>query len=118
METEHPTLPPERPAERTVTPQLISSEKVLGRTVLASQGTVIGSVERMLIDLATWKIDSVDVKVNRDVAQPLGLKKGVLRGPTIRIAATSIQSIGDAIILGISISDLRARISVDEASVH
>ncbi|MBX5481524.1 MAG: hypothetical protein IRZ16_06745 [Myxococcaceae bacterium] len=91
--------------------KLIPSDKVVGRTVLSANGQAIGKAVGLLIDLDDWRVADIEVLLNRDMAKPLGLRKGMFRPPTIRIASSAVQSVADAIILARSIDALRAQLS-------
>lgn len=95
--------------------KLIPSTEFDGRTVLASNGQAIGAAEGIDIDMGSWRVDSLTVRLNRDMAKPLGLKSGMFRSPTIHISIDEVQSVADAILLTVTVDELRRKIAQAEA---
>jgi sporulation protein YlmC with PRC-barrel domain len=86
---------------------MMTDNSLHGRVVLSGDGLSIGEVVHLLVDPNDWKIRAIEVKLRGDVADRIGAHHGLLRAATIGIPTAQIQSIGDAIILGVSVNDLR-----------
>ena len=86
---------------------MVTDESLHGRVVLTGDGLKVGEVVHLLIDPTNWTISGVEVKLRNEVADRIGAHHGLLRQATIGIPTNQIQSIGDAIILGVDFDQLR-----------
>ena len=50
----------------------ISDETLRGRTVVASEGLAIGTVTLLFIDVDGWRVESLQVKLHKDIADRIG----------------------------------------------
>jgi sporulation protein YlmC with PRC-barrel domain len=82
-------------------------DRLNGRTVLDATGTVLGRVKAPLVDMETWLVDTLRVTPTRRVAGELGLVWSWWRPPTIDLKSGLVHAAGDAIILRVSIGELR-----------
>lgn len=99
--------------------RFITGDQLRGRTVLAAGGQAIGVAQSLKIDSSTWRADTIEVKLNRDMKRSLGVRGGFFQGSVIELPTRIIQSCGDAIILSDSVEALRRGLSGDAASsVH
>ena len=79
------------------------------RMVLDATGDVIGRVKVPMVDTETWLVDTLRVRLTRRVARELGLPWSWAwwKRPTIDVGTGLINASGDAIILRVSIAELR-----------
>ena len=77
------------------------------RPVLDATGAVVGDVTKPLVDTETWLVDTLRVRIRRDAAGELELPWSFLNRPTIDIPTGLIHAAGDAIILRVSLGELR-----------
>ena len=80
---------------------------IRGRTVIAGDGQAIGEVEDLVVDTASWRVESLQLKVSKDMADQLGIRRGIFRGGRFHLPVEFIQSIGDSIILKVPSQELR-----------
>ena len=85
----------------------LSDETLRGRTVIGADGQAIGDVAALFLDSEAWAIESLQVKLRKDVADRLGASRSVFRAGTIEIPVRLIQSVGDAVVLSIPVDGLR-----------
>jgi sporulation protein YlmC with PRC-barrel domain len=79
-----------------------------GVTVLDTTGHVIGRVKAALADMETWLIDTLRVKLERRAAAELDMQWSFWRRrPSLDLPTGLIQAAGDAIILRVSLAELR-----------
>lgn len=95
----------------------LSDAALRGRTVVTSDGQKIGTVIGLRIDAGTWRVTSVEVKVDRPMYRTLGMKREMLHRTTVGVPTELVHSVKDAVILTASTADLRHRAS-DVASAH
>jgi sporulation protein YlmC with PRC-barrel domain len=85
----------------------LSDETLHGRTVIASDGVAIGSITALFIDSDAWRIESLQIKLNKDVADRLGADRSWLHAGAVEIPIRMVQSVGDAVVLSVRVDELR-----------
>ena len=85
----------------------LSDEYLQGRTVVAADGQAIGEIAAVFIDRDTWRVESLQVKLRKDVADQLGAKHGLFQAGTLELPIRMVQSVGDAIVLSVATPELR-----------
>lgn len=85
----------------------LSDEGLRGRTVIASDGLAIGVIAMLFLDADSWRVESLQVKLRNDVADRLGADRSWLHAGVVEIPIRIVQSVGDAVILGVALDDLR-----------
>src|SRR5580698_3705771 len=85
----------------------LSAESLHGRRVISADGQVIGSVKAVLLDAATWHMEALGVELRKGVADELGADRSVFHPGTLEVPVQLIQSIGDAVVLGVAVDALR-----------
>jgi sporulation protein YlmC with PRC-barrel domain len=95
----------------------LSDADLRGRAVVTSDGQQIGTVMEIQIDVGTWHVSSIEVKVDRPMYRTLGMKREMLHRTTVGLPTQLVHSVKDSVILTASTAELRHRVS-DEASAH
>lgn len=85
----------------------LSDENIRGRTVIASDGLAIGEVAVLFLDSDAWRVESLQVKLRKDVADRLGAGRSMFHAGTVEIPIRMVQSVGDAVLLSVAVDDLR-----------
>jgi len=85
----------------------IADENLRGKSVITADGHVIGEVATLFIETQTWQVESLRVKLRNDVADRLGAARGVFHAGTLSLPVNAVQSVGDAVVLSVTGSDLR-----------
>jgi sporulation protein YlmC with PRC-barrel domain len=85
----------------------LSDEDLRGRTVIAADGQAIGEIASVFLDSDTWRVESLQVKLRKDVADQLGATRGLFHAGTLELPIRMVQSVGDAIVLSVAAPELR-----------
>ena len=85
----------------------IKMDDLPGVTVLDTTGRVLGRVKAALADMETWLIDTLRVRLDRRAAADMDMHWSFWRRPTLDVPTGLIQAAGDAIILRVSVGELR-----------
>lgn len=85
----------------------LSDETLHGRTVIASDGLAIGEVSVLFVDSDAWRVESLQIRLRKEVADRLGADRGIFHAGALEIPTSMIQSVGDAVVLSVAIDDLR-----------
>jgi sporulation protein YlmC with PRC-barrel domain len=81
-----------------------------GRLVLDATGAILGRTRAPLVDLETWVIDGLRVTLSRHAAAEFDVPYtwwAFWKWPTIDVPTGVVQAAGDAILLRVSLGDLR-----------
>lgn len=86
-------------------------DELRGKKVFDVNGRVVGRVQAALVDMETWVIDTVRIAIGRAAAGDLGLPwsfwQMFWRPQTVDVSTGQINAAADAIILRISLGELR-----------
>jgi len=103
----------------------VKLEELRGRTVFDANGREIGKVKAAMVDMETWLVDTLRINVARHAAAELELGwsflRSLFRPPTVDIPTGQIHAAGDAILVRVSLAELRessARFVGELAPVH
>lgn len=84
--------------------------KLLGKEVVGARGWKIGRINDLLFDEGSWTIRSIEVQLHRAVAEEYRLRR-LLSRSTIEVDVGSVRGIGDHVILGVTKTELRQKLS-------
>jgi sporulation protein YlmC with PRC-barrel domain len=85
----------------------LSDENLRGRTVIASDGLAIGEIAALFLDSEAWRVESLQVKLRKDVADRLGADRSLFQPGKLEIPTRMVQSVGDAVVLSVAVDGLR-----------
>jgi sporulation protein YlmC with PRC-barrel domain len=85
----------------------LADENLRGRTIIGADGQVIGEVSALFLDSDTWKVESLQVKLERAIADQLGASRSIFHAGTVEIPTRLVQSVGDTIVLSVVVDGLR-----------
>ena len=88
----------------------VKLDELAGIKVFDANGRVVGRVKAALVDMETWLVDTLRIGVERQAAADLDMPWSIWafwRRPTIDVSTGQINAAGDAIILRVSIAELR-----------
>lgn len=85
----------------------LSDENLLGRTVIAADGQAIGEIAALFLDSATWRVESLQINLRKEVADQLGATRSIFHAATLELPVRLVQSVRDAIVLSVPALELR-----------
>jgi sporulation protein YlmC with PRC-barrel domain len=85
----------------------LSDENLRGRTVIGSDGRAVGEVAALFLDSEAWSVESLRVKLRKEIADQLGASRTMFHAGTVEIPIRLIQSVGDAVVLSVPVDGLR-----------
>ena len=85
----------------------LSDESLRGRTVISADGIAIGSLVELFISSSDWRVESIRIELQKDIADRIGASRTLLHRGTIELPVSFIQSVGDAVVLSIEVDRLR-----------
>jgi sporulation protein YlmC with PRC-barrel domain len=85
----------------------LSDENLRGRTVIASDGLKIGDISALFLDSDAWRVESLQVRLQKDVADRLGAGRSMFHAGAVEIPIRMVQSVGDAVVLSVPVDELR-----------
>jgi sporulation protein YlmC with PRC-barrel domain len=87
------------------------------RPVMDANAQMIGRVWAPLVDTETWLVDTLRIAVRRRAAGALGIAWSFFKRPMLDVPTGLIHAAGDAIILRVSMAELREAPPVPVESV-
>ncbi|HEY4393466.1 MAG TPA: PRC-barrel domain-containing protein [Polyangia bacterium] len=100
-------------------------DELRGKKVFDVNGRAVGRVQAALVDMETWLVDTLRIAVGRqaaaDLEVPWSFWQALWRPHTVDLGTGQINAAADAIILRISLGELREAmpVPVDQlAAVH
>jgi sporulation protein YlmC with PRC-barrel domain len=99
----------------------VELDELRGVKVFDANGRAIGRVKAALVDLETWLVDTLRIRVTRRAAADLDMHWSYFRWPKIDVTTGLIHAAGDAIILRVSLAELRETPSLtaeERPSIH
>jgi sporulation protein YlmC with PRC-barrel domain len=85
----------------------LSDDNLRGRTVIAADGQAIGEIAALFLDSDAWHVESLQVKLRKEVADQLGAARGMFHAGTLEVPIRMVQSVGDAVVLAVATDELR-----------
>jgi len=85
----------------------LSDENLRGRTVIAADGQAIGEIAALFLDSNAWRVEALQIKLRKEVADQLGATRGMFHPATVEIPVRMVQSVGDAVVLSVAADELR-----------
>jgi sporulation protein YlmC with PRC-barrel domain len=97
----------------------LSDETLRGRSVIASDGLVIGELAVLFVDCDAWRVESIQIKLRKDIADRLGADRSIFHAGALEVPVSMIQSVGDTVVLSVPVDGLRQVLpGTHEAAVH
>jgi sporulation protein YlmC with PRC-barrel domain len=95
----------------------MKSGRLLGKQIVGAGGWRIGKVKDIIFDETTWRIGSLEVTLDRKVAQEYQMKKILLR-TSLEVDVKLVHAIGDHVLLSVTKPELRRMLSGVPESPH
>ena len=96
----------------------LSDENLRGRTVIAADGQVVGEITALFLESDSWRVESLQAKLGKDIADEIGAERDIFHAGTLEIPVRLIQSVGDTVVLGVSVQGLREVLPSDRAEAE
>ncbi len=74
-------------------------KSLLGMKIIGQHGREIGVISDMLVDVETWQLQSLEVKLNRETLDDLKLKRKWFGTQTVHVPASEISGATDNLVL-------------------
>lgn len=85
----------------------LTDQNMRGRTLIGADGQVVGEIHALFLDSEGRSVESYQVKLRREVAEQLGASHGFFHAGLIEVPTRLIQSVGDTVLLSVSVDELR-----------
>jgi sporulation protein YlmC with PRC-barrel domain len=94
----------------------LSDENLRGRVVIGADGKAIGEVAALFLDSTAWSVESLHVKLRKEIADQLGANRTLFHAGAVEIPVRLIQSVGDAVVLSVEVDGLRQALPGENGS--
>lgn len=85
----------------------MSDNQIVGLRVLSQDGHVLGEVSGLVVDTSSWQVAELAVRLRRDALEPLQLNKPLLGTQTIKVPASEVAGVSDAVVLRRRLDEFR-----------
>lgn len=85
----------------------LSDQSLHGRTLIAAGGQVVGEVTAAFLDTETWRVESLQIKLGNHIADEIGATRNLFHAGTLDLPVRMIQSVGDTIVLSVTVPQLQ-----------
>ena len=97
----------------------LSDDTLRGRSVIASDGLVIGELAVLFVDCDAWRVESIQIKLRNEIADRLGADRSIFHAGALEVPVSMVQSVGDAVVLSVPVDGLRQVLpGTQESVVH
>lgn len=86
---------------------MTSVSELNGKKVIGASAFHMGEVEGAEFDTKNWQITHLQVKLNSDATEKLGLKKPLMAHLVVLLPVNIVIAVGDVVSLGNSIEELK-----------
>lgn len=85
---------------------IVASGELIGKTVVSQDGADVGEVHGLDVDVDSWKVEALEIKLERDVLEKLNLKKPVFGTQTARLATERVAGVSDSVVLRSTLKEI------------
>lgn len=85
----------------------LSDKTLHGRTVISADGKVIGSISELSISTSEWRVESIHIELDKDIADRIGANRTMFHRGTIELPVSFVQSVSDTVVLTVDVEQLR-----------
>lgn len=85
----------------------LSDANMRGRTIIAADGKVIGTITALFLESDQWRVEALQIKLEKDIADQIGASRSVFRAGELDIPVRLVQSVGDTVVLTVPVDGLR-----------
>ncbi len=82
--------------------------ELAGKDVISQDGRELGAVSDVTLDASGWRIDTLVVKLERDLLEAFHMKRPLIGTQTIQIPTSHVSGVGDKVILHKTLNELTA----------
>ena len=90
---------------------LKKSKDIIGKTVINNDGFIIGEVVDYYLDVDTWQVTDLQVKVEKSAGKELGLKMPFFGSLLVLVEVDHIQAATDQIMLSMAREDFTSYVN-------
>jgi len=80
------------------------------KNVITKDGKMIGSLIGADIETETWSVPIIKIDIEKDMIEPLGLEKSLIKGTKIKMTTDLIDLVGDIVQLKVTVSELKEQL--------
>jgi sporulation protein YlmC with PRC-barrel domain len=84
-----------------------STEK---KQVMTTDGKIVGVMAGCVVDNTNWSVVTLSIELSKEVSDFLGTKGTMLKSPVVGINPSRVGTVGDAVMLNVSLGDLRGQV--------
>lgn len=87
-----------------------SSRDLVDKKILTQDGREIGHVEGLELDIESWHVRSLEVRLRRDTLEALNIKRPLFGTRTVRLGVGHVSGVTDTVVLKTKLEEVGALI--------
>jgi sporulation protein YlmC with PRC-barrel domain len=96
----------------------LSDDNLGGRTIIGADGQVIGEITGLFLDSDSWSVESLQIKLGKDIADQIGADRSIFHAGALEIPIRMIQSVGDTVVLSVPVDGLREALPSGQSAAN
>jgi sporulation protein YlmC with PRC-barrel domain len=92
---------------------LVNLDELSGKDVIGESGAVLGEVKGAEVNINTWRVTHLKVKLSTRASEQLGFKKR-FRSSSVCIPVSLVSAVGDVVTVGSTLSELSQNADISE----
>ena len=92
---------------------LVNLDELSGKDVIGKSGAVLGEVKGAEVNINTWRVTHLKVKLSSDASEQLGFKKR-FGSSSVCIPVSLVSAVGDVVNIDSTLSELSQNAEISE----
>lgn len=92
---------------------MVSFDNLSGKFVICAGGFDLGSINGIEMDIDTWKVTHLHIKLSKSASEDLGFKQR-FRSSTVCLPTSLVSKVGDNVLLNKSLDELTRHPEISE----
>ena len=89
---------------------MLNFSSIERKQVMTTDGKTVGVMVGCIVDNTNWSVTTLTIELSKEVSDFLGAKGTMLKSPMVGINPSRVGTVGDAVMLNVSLSDLKGQV--------
>ncbi len=84
----------------------MASHQLVGKQIVSQDGFDVGEVVGFEVDVESWAVTAIEVKLERGVLETLNLERPMFGSQKVRLPIDRVGAVSDKVVLAVTLKDL------------
>jgi sporulation protein YlmC with PRC-barrel domain len=84
----------------------MASHQLVGKQIVSQDGFDVGEVVGFELDVESWSVTAIEVKLERGVLEKLNLERPMFGSQKVRLPIDRVGAVSDKVVLSVTLQDL------------